>query len=67
MHFLLTHSNKFKEQVALENILHSSSFSSEPSPQSLSLSQTQDDGIHRPVLLQWKSLVEQFLLTVKKN
>lgn len=53
MHFLLTHSNLSREQVVLLNIiLHFSCFSSEPSPQSSSLSQTQVDGIHRPVVLQ---------------
>lgn len=52
MHFLLTHSNKSKEQIVRLNVLHCSSFSSELSPQSLSLSQTHVDGIHRPVLLQ---------------
>lgn len=51
MHFLLTHSNLVIGQVELL-IEHFSSFSSEPSPQSSSLSHTQVDGIHRPVLLQ---------------
>jgi len=52
MHFLLTHLNWSKGQVELLNMLHSSSLSSELSPQSLSLSQTQVNGIHLPVFLQ---------------